>query len=137
MTFEPWKKDSFLIRFEHLLAKGEDPELSKAVTLNLTQIFPGDFEFSELTLAANQFFDDMNRRHFKQEGARAFEAAKSSSNGAQPRKVLESPMITLNPMEIKTFLMAPPPGNGSIKAQVFRFFPLIALAVIVKYFLKI
>lgn len=35
LTFEPWKDDSHILRFEHILEKDEDPVLSRRVTINL------------------------------------------------------------------------------------------------------
>jgi len=74
MTFESWDKDSFLIRLEHILEKGEDPSLSGPVTVNLTQIFPGNYIFRETSLAANQWIEDVDRLQFQQEGANILQA---------------------------------------------------------------
>lgn len=134
MTFEPWKGNSTLIRFEHILEKNEDAELSKPVTIDLTKIFRGTFEYSELTLAANQFIGDNNRLRFKSAGV---ETIKKLLNDLESR-VLTSPEITLGPMEIRTFLMTPIEGepNGSITLQIFKLFPLLTIALIAKAFLK-
>lgn len=136
MTFEPWKENSFLIRFEHLLEKNEDPELSKPVTFNLTRVFPGDFVFAELTLAANQWIDDLNRIHFKQEGEKNLQSgAKSTSENVKGFKVLSNMEITLKPMEIRTFIMSPPvDSNNTARSQsVFKLFPILIFAVILKH----
>lgn len=138
MTFEPWKEDSFLIRFEHILEKDEDAELSKPVELNLAQIFQGNFEFSELTLAANQFIEENKRLRFKSEGVQSVETIERFSKDLQSR-ILADPVITLHPMEIRTFLMTPTVvevPSGSIKLQIFKLFPLVTLALIAKAFPK-
>ena len=115
MSFEPWTEDSVLIRFEHILEKGEDSELSKPVTFNLTQIFPGDFVFSEVTLGGNQWIGDKSRLHFKQEGSELPEDTKTTEG----RKYLQNLEITMAPMEIRTFIMSPPnEGSFGIRSQV-------------------
>lgn len=133
MTYEPWRDNSYLLRFEHILEKNEDPELSKPATFNLTEIFPGDFVFSETALAANQWIEDMDRVHFKPEGAKSsMEVGKLSSSKISNRKVLENLEITLNPMEIRTFVMSQPISFGIKNQQVFTYFPLIVLAALLK-----
>lgn len=66
MTFEPWKEDSILVRFEHILEENEDPLYSKSVKINLKDVFhtiPFD-GFLETNLAANQWIKDVNRFKF-------------------------------------------------------------------------
>lgn len=70
LTFEPWRRDkmngdTYLIRFEHLLEKDEDPEYSKPVSFNLQDVFRG-FDIAgikETTLAGNQWL--LNAKRFK------------------------------------------------------------------------
>lgn len=67
MSFEPWHEDELLIRFEHLLEKGEDPEYSKPVTFNLRDVLK-DFkivDIRETTLDGNEWLDSMKRLKFK------------------------------------------------------------------------
>lgn len=103
MTFEPWKDDSRLIRFEHLLEKDEDPSLSAPVRFNLADVFPGnDIELREVSLSANQWIEDYSRMQFKQENATDYlDAIERKAN----RVATDSTEITLQPMEIKTFIM--------------------------------
>lgn len=67
LTFEPWKSDSILIRFEHILEKDEDQQYSQAVTFNFQDVFRSFDVISirETTLAANQWLDEAKRLHFK------------------------------------------------------------------------
>lgn len=104
MTFEPWKDGTFLIRFEHLLEKNEDPELSKAVRFNLTDVFPGyEIDLKEVTLSANQWIGELQRLHFKSEGANILDEINlTDSDKLKPVIDME---ITLDPMEIRTFVM--------------------------------
>ncbi|XP_053694119.1 lysosomal alpha-mannosidase isoform X2 [Sabethes cyaneus] len=71
MTFEPWKENCLLVRFEHLLEKNEDPLYSKPVRFNLQDIFRSFSieEISETTLAANQWKEDSKRLKFKPDPA--------------------------------------------------------------------
>lgn len=103
MTFEPWKDDSRLIRFEHLLEKDEDPALSAPVRFNLADVFPGnDIELREVSLSANQWIEDYSRLQFRPENATDFldVVERKTSRVAEA-----STEITLQPMEIKTFIM--------------------------------
>ena len=135
LTFEPWNKDSFLIRFEHILEKNEDPQLSQPVKFNLTRIFPGDYEFTEVTLAANQWFEKKaDRLKFNYKGAKSVDHDEPKQ--PQTQRFLEDLEITLRPMEIRTFVMGPPPTSHGFKLQsVNKFLPFIALmAIFTKYF---
>lgn len=103
MTFEPWKDDSRLIRFEHLLEKDEDPSLSAPVRFNLADVFPGnDIELREVSLSANQWIEDYSRLQFREENSTDFlDAIARKAN----KDDSDSTEITLQPMEIKTFIM--------------------------------
>lgn len=69
LTFEPWKDGSILIRFEHILGKGEDAEYSKTVTFNFQDVFRdlGVSSIQETTLAANQWLSESSPLQFKSE----------------------------------------------------------------------
>lgn len=101
MTFEPWKDGAFLIRFEHLLEKGEDPELSKPIRFNLTDVFPSmDIELKEVILSANQWIEDMQRLHFRAETA----DYSRDLNDNELLPVIDGE-ISLEPMQMRTFVM--------------------------------
>lgn len=59
LTLEPWKPDQILVRFEHILAVGEDEQLAKPVTFDFMDVFRPIKVVSirETTLAANQWAD--------------------------------------------------------------------------------
>lgn len=102
MTFEPWKDGAFLIRFEHLLEKNEDPELSKTIRFNLSDVFPSMVvELQEVILSANQWIEQLQRLHFRPDSA-DFSMNIDKSN-LQP--VIDGE-ITLEPMQIRTFIMS-------------------------------
>jgi lysosomal alpha-mannosidase len=103
MTYEPWKDGSFLIRFEHLLEKNEDPELSKPIKFNLIDVFPGyEIELKEVILSANQWIEQLQRLHFNSESGEFFNDASKDSDYIKP---ITDNEITLDPMEIRTFVM--------------------------------
>lgn len=103
MTFEPWKDGSFLIRFEHILEKDEDPQLSAPTRFNLADVFPGyEIDLKEVTLSANQWSEDYQRLHFKEESLDFLDVVE---NKTEKRSVLLDTEISLSPMEIKTFVM--------------------------------
>lgn len=104
MTFEPWRDDgSFLIRFEHIVEKDEDPQLSAPTRFNLLDVFPGfDVALKEVSLSANQWIEDFGRLHFSEESVDFLDEEEQRT---KPPKVSPELDITLNPMEIKTFVM--------------------------------
>lgn len=103
MSFEPWKDGSFLIRFEHIVEKGEDTQLSAPTRFNLFDVFPGfDIDMKEVSLSANQWIEDLKRLHFTEESVDFLDEIESSK---KPPTVSDDLDITLNPMEIKTFIM--------------------------------
>jgi lysosomal alpha-mannosidase len=106
MTYEPWKDDSILIRFEHLLEKNEDPELSKPARFNLNDVFPGnDIDLKEVSLSGNQWIEDFGRLHFKAESQSEYFTSQKDSIKYSPSHPVKDSEITLNPMEIRTFIM--------------------------------
>lgn len=67
MTLEPWKENSFLLRFEHILEGHDDPEYSRPAMFNLKDVLH-NFDISEIretTLSANQWKDQANRMKFR------------------------------------------------------------------------
>lgn len=125
MTFEPWRADQYLIRLEHLFDKYDDAELSQAVNFDLKDVFPGDFNFAEVSLAGNQWIEDSKRLRFKQVGL--------PNSGDEIRfPKLESTSITLEPMQIRTFIMMLP--NNGIQHLIFKNLLILVVMVILKNF---
>lgn len=114
MTYEPWRDDTILIRFEHLLERDEDAELSKPVRFNLADLYPSfDIELREVSLSGNQWIEDFNRLQFKSETTStdyfqqfASNTTKASSDVKQEFFDVDELEITLNPMEIRSFVMS-------------------------------
>ncbi|XP_060520149.1 lysosomal alpha-mannosidase-like [Cylas formicarius] len=70
LTLEPWQGFTFLLRLEHVFEIGEDPLLSKPVTVKLKDLFTA-FEITSLwetTLGANEWLKDNERLKFKTNG---------------------------------------------------------------------
>lgn len=101
----------------------------------MTEIFPGEHEFSETALAGNQWIEDMDRVHFNPIGAKSLKSpSKLSSSRIQTQKVLsdEDVVIILNPMQIRTFVMSEPVSMG-IKSQLISiYFLMIVFASIMR-----
>lgn len=115
MSFEPWKENSFLIRFEHIMERDEDPTLSLPVSFNVSHIFPGHFTFAEVSLGANQWIENMSRLHFKQEqgSVRKDENVNVKHRTERQQSDGSQFIVTMNPMEIRTFIMSPIVESGA------------------------
>ncbi|XP_053696668.1 lysosomal alpha-mannosidase-like [Sabethes cyaneus] len=105
LTFEPWKQPfTYLVRFEHLLEKTEDPLYSSPVTINLKTVF-SSFDIRsvrETTLGANQWKEDKSRLKFY-----ADPVPHSNEPAAEslPHEDHDVNVVTLHPMEIRTFVL--------------------------------
>lgn len=132
LTYEPWERDavnghSYLLRFEHLLEKDDDPEYSKAVKFNLEDVFRNlDIQnIRETSLAANQWLSDVKRFKFVADPPKTrydsddkkfdysvpnnHSAASNQENeinsNEEPRLYGIDYEISLKPMEIRTFVI--------------------------------
>lgn len=123
LTFEPWKSDSILLRFEHILSQNEDNQYSKNVTFNLKDVF-GTFnilEMRETTLAGNQWLNETKRFKFETENENPKQvpdiiAKENNLNDSETiTRNASAYDITLKPMEIRTFIIhvGPCPGCQS------------------------
>uniref|UniRef100_A0A671T4T4 Alpha-mannosidase n=1 Tax=Sinocyclocheilus anshuiensis TaxID=1608454 RepID=A0A671T4T4_9TELE len=100
LTLSQWDKDSVLIRLEHQYQAEESKTHSQPVTVNLQKLF-STLEVlgaSEMSLGANQWKEDMNRLQWNT-GTKASKPLLLSAKDPSPWEV------TLNPMEIRTFLL--------------------------------
>ncbi|XP_055550779.1 lysosomal alpha-mannosidase-like [Wyeomyia smithii] len=104
LTFEPWKQPyTYLVRFEHLLEKNEDPLYSSQVTINLKTLFSAFdiYSIRETTLGGNQWKEDKSRLKFYADPVPQLEEPASQSAPQHD----DSNVVTLGPMEIRTFIM--------------------------------
>ncbi|XP_006875234.1 PREDICTED: lysosomal alpha-mannosidase-like [Chrysochloris asiatica] len=100
LTLAHWGGNTLLLRLEHQFAVGEDTDgnLSSPVTLDLTNLFSTFtiISLQETTLAANQLRDRASRLQWTTEDDPPASQA--------PHQSLDFAAITLQPMEIRTFL---------------------------------
>ncbi|KAJ8263831.1 hypothetical protein GJAV_G00141790, partial [Gymnothorax javanicus] len=99
LTVSQWDADSVLLRLEHQYQAKESKRLSQPVTINLQKLFSTlvVVQVSEMSLAANQWKDEMTRM------------AWNGHTGEKPLRREEGDPstweVTLKPMEIRTFLL--------------------------------
>ncbi|XP_066593863.1 lysosomal alpha-mannosidase isoform X1 [Prorops nasuta] len=104
LTLEPWKDDTVLLRLEHVFEINEAKDYSKAVTVNLKNLF-SKFTIEsvqETTLGGNQWLKDMNRLRWNSESNNITEQI----DAMKPVEVRDNVInVTINPMEIRTFIV--------------------------------
>ncbi|XP_060096660.1 lysosomal alpha-mannosidase [Heteronotia binoei] len=97
LTLAQWEPDSILIRLEHQFERSESVNSSLPVTINLMNMF-SSFNVTtvqEMNLAANQKQRDMRRLIWQSD---------AGTTSHQSSSKLDPTRITLQPMEIRTFL---------------------------------
>ncbi|KAJ8939539.1 hypothetical protein NQ314_011106 [Rhamnusium bicolor] len=107
LTIENWKdtENSVLIRLEHILEKDEDPELSKEVTVDISDLFKTlkIKSMKEFLLAGNTPLEETTRLKWSQISEPEDESSPLSMKNRLARD--ESDLkITLAPMQIRTFI---------------------------------
>eukprot|EP01097_Dermamoeba_algensis_P006499 TRINITY_DN4068_c0_g1_i3.p1 TRINITY_DN4068_c0_g1~~TRINITY_DN4068_c0_g1_i3.p1 ORF type:complete len:474 (-),score=132.78 TRINITY_DN4068_c0_g1_i3:50-1471(-) len=100
---------TLLLRLHHLYAVGEDSSLSQPLTVDLHDVLPSlaFISITETSLSANQPLNQVQRLQWKT-SASGFRNAKSPGmkNISKQQRVWQSPTsVTLNPMEIRTFII--------------------------------
>uniref|UniRef100_A0A672KA28 Alpha-mannosidase n=1 Tax=Sinocyclocheilus grahami TaxID=75366 RepID=A0A672KA28_SINGR len=96
LTLSQWDKDSVLIRLEHQYQAKESKTHSQPITKLFSTLEV--LGASEMSLGANQWKEDMNRLQWNT-GTKASKPLPLSAKDPSPWEV------TLNPMEIRTFLL--------------------------------
>lgn len=117
LSFEPWKDNWILVRFEHIFEKNEDKNYSQRVSFDVRKVFGGlnIVSMRETTLSANQWIGDAKRLHFTAETNESSAVALKHTRKEIETKTKTSDniidqtanefLITLNPMEIRTFII--------------------------------
>ena len=99
LTLENWKTNQVLLRLEHFYESSDSGSLSKAVTVSLDNLFK-TFKITdavETTLTANELLSESKRLKWN---------GKYFSNEVQNRtKRAFNPSVTLNPQQIRTFIL--------------------------------
>ncbi|XP_022237398.1 lysosomal alpha-mannosidase-like [Limulus polyphemus] len=113
LTLEQWKGNSVLLRLEHFFEKTDDPRgLSKPANVSLKDMFTpfNVVNVTETTLGANQPLRKASRFAWNIE----HNSTRTNVNTGHQRDAPTGPEfnITLNPMEIRTFLVT---LNDSVK----------------------
>ncbi|XP_050518494.1 lysosomal alpha-mannosidase isoform X2 [Diabrotica virgifera virgifera] len=128
LTLEPWTSGSYLLRFEHILEKNEDPNLSNKSTISIENLLKGInvHTITEMTLGANVPLSELNQTpryvwNIKDESTQSEISDVSKSVGANEE-------ISLGPMQIRTFIISTKSStsNGNV-ALVNLFLALIVL----------
>jgi len=107
LTLQPFTGDSVLLRLSHQFAVGEDVTLSNTTTVDLATLFVDTTirSATELSLTGNQAALKMKRPAYRTEDT----GRETGVRGAPTEFVydktgkLEAVLVTLGPMEIKTF----------------------------------
>ncbi|RZC32449.1 lysosomal alpha-mannosidase [Asbolus verrucosus] len=97
LTLEPWEEGTLLLRLEHVFEKDEDENLSKDVTVDLSDLFT-QFTINDLqetALGGNVLLEDVARLHWP---------GSDTVEDSQPPRDINDLTITLAPMQIRTFL---------------------------------
>ncbi|XP_039626448.1 lysosomal alpha-mannosidase [Polypterus senegalus] len=103
LTLAQWDANTVLLRLEHQFEKMESANYSQPATVDLQHLFSW-FQIEsldELSLSANQRLSEMKRLAWRIEDAYSYNLKKkwTYDMGEDP------PVITLQPMEIRTFLI--------------------------------
>lgn len=123
MTMEPWRENSYLLRFEHILEQNEDENYSRPVTFDLIDVFGKLFNIAsirETNLAGNQWLSDVKRFKFRaaegidksvgggdEEGSGdGYYHTEELPSAGDPINDSERFSITLKPMQIRTFVIS-------------------------------
>lgn len=108
--------NQLLLRLSHLYQVGEHPTLSKPVDVDLEKVFAKDglkiASATEVSLTANQLVSEMDARKHSWKTAPLNERveenlldAKNKRAGFESRVKFNYPVVTMRPMEVRTFLV--------------------------------
>ncbi|XP_014218055.1 lysosomal alpha-mannosidase isoform X2 [Copidosoma floridanum] len=109
LTLEPWKDGEVLLRLEHIFEKDETRAYSIPAQVDLKNIFSGFTVQSvqETTLGANKWAKDKKRLDWQ------LEVDDVVDNEVTENTLDASYVVTLKPMEIRTFVVKLAPGTTS------------------------
>lgn len=93
LSLEPWNNNTVLLRLEHILEKNDDENLSKEVTVDLTDLFTkfAIKKLVETALGGNMLIEESVRLKWP------------GQENTSPKKI-DGLKVSLAPMEIRTFL---------------------------------
>ncbi|CAG9841041.1 unnamed protein product [Diabrotica balteata] len=133
LTLEPWRSGSYLVRFEHILEKNEDPNLSNTSTFNIENLIEGKnvHTITEMALGANLPLSELK------ETPRYVWNVKNGSTYSESSEITktvgDNGEISLVPMQIRTFILSTKssPSNGNV--ALFNLF--LSLILLLKLFI--
>ncbi|KAJ8915810.1 hypothetical protein NQ315_004622 [Exocentrus adspersus] len=107
LNLEPWKDDSYLLRLEHIVAKGEDANHSKEVEVNIADLF-SPYSISsirETKLAANDWLSDTESSDIpkRKTDSSIFSSLFFWEPQANVNEIEAN--ISLSPMQIRSFII--------------------------------
>ncbi|XP_033326410.2 lysosomal alpha-mannosidase II isoform X1 [Megalopta genalis] len=102
LTLEPWIYDTVILRLEHIFEKDEAKTLSKSVNVNLQGLLANRriLTVREATLGANKWLQEVNRMQWKADSNEIVEQFEEL-----PYNITQY-NVTLNPMEIRTYIIS-------------------------------
>ncbi|KAJ8951627.1 hypothetical protein NQ318_012297 [Aromia moschata] len=107
LTLQSWdsSENTLLLRFEHILEKGEDPVLSQEVTIDVSELFSTlhIVSMKEYLLAANTPLEESTKLKWSQITESESESSPLSFKNRLSRDETDL-KITLAPMQIRTFI---------------------------------
>ncbi|XP_018570365.1 lysosomal alpha-mannosidase [Anoplophora glabripennis] len=134
LTYEPWKNDTYLLRFEHILEQQDDSVLSNVTTVEVNNLF-NKFkikEMTETTLGANELLED-----YKQRSKYVWNTVGEKMHVIFPVNDSSEGKISLTPMQIRTFVVkVAMSSNLSHKASSILVSVTLSLSLILLYLLK-
>ncbi|KAK6633436.1 hypothetical protein RUM44_004039 [Polyplax serrata] len=103
LTLEPWRRNTYLLRLEHIFESGG------SVDVDLTKLF-SVFDIvsaRETSLGADRWLDEVSRFKWRKETNDLFDEEISTPVGSA------FPVVTLTPKQIRTFICEIKPKNAS------------------------
>lgn len=104
------EKGTFLVRIGHMYGENEDEQLSKPAQVDLSKLLPNMQKWKEMTLTGNQERASFEANRLQWKGQ---EAAKSVAG----RELDQGDLVTIKPMEIRTFRIVMKEGKGLATAM--------------------
>ncbi|CAH1286605.1 unnamed protein product [Diabrotica balteata] len=127
LTLEPWISDNVLLRFEHIMEKGEDPKLSTKAIFKLKNLIKGidAHTITETTLGANVPLTELH-----DEPRYVWNIKNETSKGVSLviRNIGANGELSLNPMQIRTFIVSRKSNNSSKNMAPFTLFIFLVLS---------
>eukprot|EP01100_Stratorugosa_tubuloviscum_P014870 TRINITY_DN81_c0_g2_i1.p1 TRINITY_DN81_c0_g2~~TRINITY_DN81_c0_g2_i1.p1 ORF type:complete len:1006 (+),score=459.80 TRINITY_DN81_c0_g2_i1:78-3095(+) len=102
MTFKPLANGEILLRLHNIYAVGEDAQLSKSVSIDLSNLFKNliPLTITEVSITNNQILSKIERLQWKTIDNKNKDTSKKLGDNSIP---LAGSIVQLDPMQIRTF----------------------------------